>query len=146
MCFGLSIGHLKMWSENSSSFFLCFHISDHLSRPRATGVATTMVESMEVNLKEDVLRELKAGNGRILLHDEVEERLGVFSIVPIWETVSPDEIMTPRDVFDMMAQEGFKVSCVHCKSRCCEEVTFYFQIDYDRVAIVSFAVLSWSRY
>jgi hypothetical protein len=69
-----------------------------------------MVERMEVNFKEDVLRELRVGNGRILLHDEVEERPGVFSIVPIWETVSEDEIMTPRDVFNMIAQEGFKVS------------------------------------
>ena len=56
----------------------------------------------------DVLRELKAGHGRILLHDEVEER-GVFSIVPLWETVSEDDIMTPRDVFDLMVQEGFRV-------------------------------------
>ena len=57
----------------------------------------------------DVLRELKAGHGRILLHDEIEERPGVFSIVPLWETVSEDEIMTPRDVFDLMVQEGFRV-------------------------------------
>lgn len=43
---------------------------------------------MEKSLKKDVIRELKAGNGRILLHDEVEERPGVFSIIPIWENVS----------------------------------------------------------
>ncbi len=76
-----------------------------------------MVESMEQNFKKDVLRELKAGNGRILLHDEVEERPGVFSIIPIWENVSKEDIMTPRDVFDLMTHEGFK-------------------IDYGRIAIV----------
>jgi hypothetical protein len=65
---------------------------------------------MEKAFKKDVLRELKEGNGRLLLHDEVEERTGVFVIVPIWENVSEDDIMTPRDVFDLMAQEGFKVS------------------------------------
>jgi Inositol hexakisphosphate len=64
---------------------------------------------MEENFKEDVLREVRASNGRILLHDEVEERPGVFSIVPIWETVTERDIMTPRDVFDMIIQEGFKV-------------------------------------
>ena len=64
---------------------------------------------MEENFKEDVLRELRAGNGRILLHDEVEERPGVFSIVPLWETVSEQDIMTPRDVFDLVAREGYKV-------------------------------------
>jgi hypothetical protein len=63
---------------------------------------------MEQNLKIDVLRELRAGNGRILLHDEVEDRPGMFSIVPLWETVLEEEILTPRDVFDLMAQEGFK--------------------------------------
>ena len=64
---------------------------------------------MEKSFKKDVLRELRAGNGRILLHDEVEERPGVFSIIPIWENVSESDIMTPRDVFDLMTQEGFKV-------------------------------------
>jgi hypothetical protein len=35
-----------------------------------------------------ILREIVAGNGRILLHDEVEDRPGSFSIVPIWETIT----------------------------------------------------------
>ena len=64
---------------------------------------------MEDSFKKDVLREVRAGYGRILLHDEVEERPGVFSIVPIWEHVSEEDIMTPRDVFDLMEREGFKV-------------------------------------
>ena len=72
-------------------------------------MTTTMVETMEASLKKDVLREVRAGQGRILLHDEVEERPGVFSIVPIWEHVEESDIMTPRDVFDLMAKEGFKV-------------------------------------
>ncbi|EGO24423.1 hypothetical protein SERLADRAFT_438035 [Serpula lacrymans var. lacrymans S7.9] len=87
-----------------------------LENVEATGVTTSVVEAMEENLKKDVLREVRAGKGRILLHDEIEERPGVFSIVPIWETVSEEDIMTPRDVFDLMSNEGFK-------------------IDYDRVAI-----------
>lgn len=77
---------------------------------RATGVTTEVVERMELNFKKDILRELRAGNGRILLHDEVEERPGVFSIIPLWETVSEDEILTPRDVFNLMAKEGYRVS------------------------------------
>ena len=64
---------------------------------------------MEMSLKKDVLRELRAGDGRLLLHDEVEERPGQFDIVPIWETVEEDDIMTPRDVFDEMKAEGYKV-------------------------------------
>ncbi|THH28320.1 hypothetical protein EUX98_g5857 [Antrodiella citrinella] len=87
-----------------------------LENVEATGVTTAMVETMEASLKKDVLREVRAGEGRILLHDEVEERPGVFSIVPIWEHVSESDIMTPRDVFDLMTEEGYNV-------------------DYDRVAV-----------
>lgn len=72
-------------------------------------MTTGVVEGMEKSFKKDILRELKAGNGRILLHDEVEERPGVFSIIPIWENVSEDEILTPRDVFDRMIKDGYKV-------------------------------------
>ncbi|THU84968.1 hypothetical protein K435DRAFT_783557 [Dendrothele bispora CBS 962.96] len=80
-----------------------------LENVEATGVTTSTVEAMEQSFKKDVLRELRAGNGRILLHDEVEERPGVFSIIPIWETVSEDDILTPRDVFELMAKEKFKI-------------------------------------
>jgi hypothetical protein len=59
------------------------------------------------------------GNGRILLHDEVEERPNVFAIVPLWENVSEEDIMTPGDVFKLMAKEGYKVS--------------YFSVCYPRV-------------
>ena len=76
---------------------------------RATGVTTAVVESMEKSFKKDVLRELRLGGGRILLHDEVEERPGVFSIIPLWETVSEGDILTPRDVMELVAQEGYKV-------------------------------------
>jgi len=64
---------------------------------------------MEQSFKKDILRELRAGGGRILLHDEVEERPGVFSIIPLWETVSEGDILTPRDVMDLVAREGYKV-------------------------------------
>ena len=76
-----------------------------------------MVERMEDSFKKDVLREVRAGNGRILLHDEVEERPGVFSIIPIWENISEDDIMTPRDVFELMTREGCKVRFVCISSR-----------------------------
>lgn len=64
---------------------------------------------MEDNFKRDVLREVKAGGGRILLHDEVEERPGVFAIIPIWQQVQKEDIMTPRNVFELMVKEGYRV-------------------------------------
>ena len=77
---------------------------------RATGVTTAKVESMEESFKKDLLRELRKGDGRILLHDEVEERPGVFSIIPIWEVVPEEGIMTPRDVFNLVIKQGYRVS------------------------------------
>ena len=79
-------------------------------RYRATGVTTTVVEAMEENFKRDVLKEVRAGGGRILLHDEVEDRPGVFTIVPIWENVEENDIMTPQQVFESAVKEGYKVS------------------------------------
>ncbi|KAG2017712.1 hypothetical protein CC2G_007200 [Coprinopsis cinerea AmutBmut pab1-1] len=84
-------------------------VNKPLENLEATGVTTTVVESMEESFKKDVLRELKKGNGRILLHDEVEERPGVFTIIPIWEVVSEEEIMTPRDVFNVIISEGYRI-------------------------------------
>ncbi|KAH9856633.1 inositol hexakisphosphate-domain-containing protein [Lenzites betulinus] len=79
-----------------------------LENVEATGVTTAVVEAMEESLKRDVLYEVRAGEGRILLHDEVEERPGVFSIIPIWEQVEETDIMTPRDVYNLMVKEGYK--------------------------------------
>lgn len=76
---------------------------------RATGITTAVVEAMEASLKKDVIRELRVGEGRLLLHDEVEERPGQFEIIPLWENMDEADIMTPRDVFDLMKLEGFKV-------------------------------------
>ncbi|KAH9824387.1 inositol hexakisphosphate-domain-containing protein [Melampsora americana] len=73
-----------------------------------TGVAAAAVEGMEAALKSDVLNEIREMNGRLLLHDEVEEN-GKFCITALWETVAETDIMTPREVFNLMKAEGFAV-------------------------------------
>lgn len=66
---------------------------------------------MEISLKKDVIREIKASEGgRILLHDEVETSDGSFEIVPIWESVSEKDVMTPKEVYDLMFAEGYHVN------------------------------------
>ena len=77
-----------------------------------------MVERMEVQLKQDVVAEIRRGEGRILLHDEVETKPGCYEIIPIWETVEEDEVMTPRELYEGVIKEKY-------------------QVDYKRVAIVS---------
>jgi hypothetical protein len=63
------------------------------------------------DLKEDVLRELRSRDGKLLLHDELETEAGSFEIVPQWEKVTEADILTPQDVFELVAKEGFKVGC-----------------------------------
>ena len=84
---------------------------------------------MENDLKRDVRREVRTGNGRILLHDELEHVPGQFTLTPQWETLLVDDIMTPRvsadgvqlmnkrltflvpkDVFELVIREGYKVN------------------------------------
>lgn len=90
------------------------HVLRIVDRPlqnvEATGITTDVVESMEITLKQDVQKELRRGGGKILLHDEVEETPGNYRITPLFETVTEEDIMTPRDVFDLMIAEGYKVS------------------------------------
>jgi hypothetical protein len=85
---------------------------------RTTGVTAAVVERMEIALKQDVLREIRQGQGRILLHDEVETKPGSYEIIPIWETVDEGEIMTPKEMYEGVVRDDYHV-------------------DYQRVAIVS---------
>lgn len=56
-----------------------------------TGVTAEAVESMERALKSDLLREAEMNGGKILLHDEVAESDGSFTIIAAWEEVGESE-------------------------------------------------------
>jgi hypothetical protein len=56
-----------------------------------TGVTSETVEAMELALKQDLLTEAAANGGKILLHDEVAEPDGSFTVTAIWEEVHPGE-------------------------------------------------------
>ncbi|KAE8218173.1 hypothetical protein CF319_g7897 [Tilletia indica] len=48
-------------------------------------------------------------NGRVLLHDEVEGQRGNFEVIPIWETVGENDVLTPREVYELVISEGYRV-------------------------------------
>lgn len=75
----------------------------------ATGVTTDVVEGMELALKNDMLKEASERGGRVLLHDETEIRQGEFDIIPVWETVKDGDVLTPREVYELVQREGYKV-------------------------------------
>lgn len=72
---------------------------------------------MEQALKQDVLREIRQGDGRLLLHDEVETKPGTYEIIPIWEAVDESDVMTPKELYETVTREAYNV-------------------DYQRVAVV----------
>jgi hypothetical protein len=76
---------------------------------------------METQLKEDVLREIRQHDGKLLLHDEMETKPGVFEVVPVWEEVDESDVMTPKELYQR----------VICES---------YHVDYLRIAIVSVTV------
>jgi len=84
---------------------------------RTTGITAKVVERMEETLKQDVLREIRSGDGKLLLHDEVETKPGIYEIIPIWEAVEESDVMTPKELYKMVTDEAYNV-------------------DYQRVAVV----------
>lgn len=80
-----------------------------LTNLEATGITTETVERQEIALKNDVIREARRSSGRILLHDEVEIEPGKFDIIPVWESIKEEDVLTPRDVYELVQSEGYKV-------------------------------------
>lgn len=74
----------------------------------AQGVESSVVESQERKFKEDVLAEIRE-TGRILLHDEKETHPGSFEVVAIFESVEPQDVMTPRELYEQVKEEGYHV-------------------------------------
>lgn len=56
-----------------------------------TGVNAETVEAMELALKADLLREAASNGGKILLHDEIQEADGSFTVTAQWEEVNAGE-------------------------------------------------------
>ncbi|KXS15115.1 hypothetical protein M427DRAFT_112131 [Gonapodya prolifera JEL478] len=74
----------------------------------STGIARERVELMEVRMKSDLIQETKKYGGRVLLHDEEVKPTG-FEIVPVWESVTEDDIRTPLELFQSIVEEGYKI-------------------------------------
>lgn len=74
-----------------------------------TGVDANLVERMEESFKRDVLDEIARDDGRILLHDEIETSPGHYSIVPVWENVGPEDIKTPKELYEDVQREGYDI-------------------------------------
>lgn len=81
------------------------HLAEINSNSADPGASSREVERTEAQLKSDVLHEAARNHGRLLVHDEGPDG----SVVARWETVTPESVQTPREVYDMLRQEGYKV-------------------------------------
>ncbi|KAI8898833.1 inositol hexakisphosphate-domain-containing protein [Globomyces pollinis-pini] len=70
-----------------------------------TGIARKRVEEIEVQMKKDIIQDMKNYNNRVLLHEED----ATFLVTPLWETCREDEIETPLDVYNSICEEGYKL-------------------------------------
>ena len=74
------------------------------------GISTEQVEAQERQLKDEVLTEAMKNGGRILLHGEsVDPDSGEFSLTQEWVRITPQDVQTPREVFEAVKKEGYQV-------------------------------------
>jgi hypothetical protein len=88
-----------------------YPVVDDLLIYRTTGITASVVERMEQTLK----------------HDEVETKPGAYEIIPIWEAVEESDVMTPKELYEMITKEAY-------------------QVDYERVAVVRDLQSGLTRY
>lgn len=79
--------------------------ASHPFQTLALSDRATNLEDIERRLKLDILEEARRYNGMILTHDEVKD--GV--LVPTWMSVDEASIRTPREVYDDIKREGWRV-------------------------------------
>lgn len=82
---------------------------DPLKNLESTGITTDRVESIEERMKLEAINEWKEYDGRLLLHDEKPNEKGEFDLVGLWETISLQDIETPKEVFQSIIDEGYQV-------------------------------------
>lgn len=81
--------------RDASAPLQTLHLSDRASN----------LEDIERRLKLDILEEASRYGGLILCHDEVQGG----EIVPTWVSVDESIIRTPKEVYDELRKEGWRV-------------------------------------
>ena len=65
----------------------------------------TNLEDIERRLKLDILDESRRFGGMILFHDEISPG----SLIPTWLSVDEQSIRTPKEVYEDVQREGWRV-------------------------------------
>jgi hypothetical protein len=89
---------------------------------------------MELQLKADVVKEIREGTGKLLLHDEIETKPGMYEVVPVWETVEEENVMTPLELYQQVQDEGYHVDYLRIAIVCPPATTIALQADLRRTS------------
>lgn len=79
-------------------------VKDPVTNLEMTGIISERVEMMEDRLKIDVLREAEQFGGKLLLHEE-DALSG--NIIPVWETVSVENVETTSEIVQCIRAQGY---------------------------------------
>ena len=71
-----------------------------------TGVSASRLEVLEERLRSDVIAELDAFQGRVLLHTESQDG----EVMPVWESVDKTDVVSIREVMDEAANDSRDVN------------------------------------
>lgn len=66
-----------------------------------SGITPMSLEIIEKKLKKDVLKELQAYNGKILLHTEADNG----AVTPIWEDCTPNAVLSLNEAMELVRKE-----------------------------------------
>jgi hypothetical protein len=84
-------------------------VKDPVTNLEMTGIISERVEQMEERLKIEVLKEVVQFGGKLLLHEE-DATSG--TIIPVWETVQPQNIETTSEIVEAIRNQGYKIDYV----------------------------------
>jgi hypothetical protein len=70
-------------------------VSDRLTCQDYGGISATRLEMLEERLKDDVLAELRAYGGVILLHTEASDG----QVIPVWEEAKESDVAVLKEVY-----------------------------------------------
>lgn len=100
-----------------------------LSNLEATGISPSDLEELEENLRQEVIDEIQRTGGKALLHDEDNHE----NLTRAWVKVDPEDVKTPRQVYQQMLAEGFQVE--YHRVPVSDEKTPEYQ-DYDQLVSI----------
>ncbi|EEB97138.1 hypothetical protein MPER_03599 [Moniliophthora perniciosa FA553] len=79
------------------------------------GISASRLEILEERLRDDVISELNAFGGRLLLHSETEDG----TVIPVWEDVQPSDVVVLKDIME------------------CRRDAYGIELVYDRIPITA---------